>query len=35
LAQADRDAQGADGRPKTRFEPPTWEAHFNAVLRVT
>ncbi|SFL06574.1 glycosyltransferase family 4 protein [Shimia haliotis] len=35
LAQADRDVQDANGRPQARFEVPTWEAHFNTVLRVT
>ncbi|WP_165929237.1 glycosyltransferase family 4 protein [Shimia isoporae] len=35
LAEADQLARGADGRPKTRFEAPSWEAHFNTVLRVT
>ena len=35
LAEAGRVAEGPNDRSRTRFEAPTWEAHFNTVLRVT
>jgi glycosyltransferase involved in cell wall biosynthesis len=35
LARADQGAGALSGRPLSRFDPPTWQAHFNVVLRVT
>ncbi len=35
LVTADAVTQEAGSGPKSRFSPPTWEAHFNTVLRVT
>lgn len=35
LTQADHGAGASGDRPLTRFDPPTWQAHFNVVLRVT
>ncbi|MFY0659531.1 MAG: glycosyltransferase family 4 protein [Shimia sp.] len=35
LATAQAVAQESGSGPEARFSPPTWEAHFNTVLRVT